>query len=219
MEFLSIAFFGLYLTFCFLYTFIMLRYIAGWVKIKTLNHNSSDFITSVTVIVPARNEQENIALCLNDIAKQNYPADLFEIIVVDDNSTDLTVSEIEKFQDDHKKINAHLIKLKKDPEVIANKKMAISEAIKSSKGKLIVTTDADCRMGDKWLSGIVTLYESQNPKMIAGPVCFHNEKTILQKIQTLEFAGLVSISGAGIALEKPIMCNDFFMVILKFFYF
>jgi len=43
--------------------------------------------------------------------------------------------------------------------------------------------------------------------MIAGPVCIHNEKNLLEKFQLLEFAGLIGIGAGAMANGKPVMCN------------
>ena len=72
------------------------------------------------------------------------------------------------------------------------KKYAIAKGIESARGQLIITTDADCRFSPKWISSIVQQYEDSNVSMIAAPVCFHNEQTIFEKIQSLEFMGLVA---------------------------
>ena len=196
----------------------MFFYIIGWYKLKTYKKNTSEYTTKVSVIVPARNEEENIENCLNDIARQDFPKELFEIIAVDDNSTDSTIERIEKLIDQHKGINATLIKLKDNKvptpylslDIPGGKKRAITKAIEQSEGDLIVTTDADCRMGSNWLSTIVSYYESKRPKMIVAPVCLYNpncQETIFEKLQTLEFIGLIGITGAAIEQKHPIMCN------------
>jgi len=204
--------------FCILYVALMFFYIIGWYRLKTYKKNSSEYTTKVSVIVPARNEEENIENCLNDIARQDFPKELFEIIAVDDYSTDSTIERIEKLIDQHKGINVTLIKLKgnKAPasypslDVLGGKKRAITKAIEQSEGDLIVTTDADCRMGSNWLSTIVSYYESQRPKMIVAPVCLYNPKcreSFFEKLQMLEFIGLIGATGAAIEQKHPIMCN------------
>ncbi len=205
----EMIFFCFAATFCILYSVLIIFCITGWYKLKTYKRsNSSEFSTKVSVVIPARNEQENIENCLNDIARQNFPGELFEIIVVDDNSTDSTVERIEKFIEVNKEINATLIKLKNNNA--GGKKAAITIAIEHSRGDLIVTTDADCRMGSNWLSAIVSYYEHKKPEMIVAPVCLHNPEypeTFFEKLQTLEFIGLIAATGAAIEHKCPIMCN------------
>src|SRR5436190_6628158 len=67
--------------------------------------------TFVSVIIPARNEAENILNCLDGLLRQNYPSHLFELIIVDDHSTDDTANRVEKFMRDHASQQITLIKL------------------------------------------------------------------------------------------------------------
>ena len=118
-------------TFCILYVALMIFYLIGWYKLNTYKRNTSEYTTKVSVVIPARNEQENIENCLNDIVKQDFPKELFEIIVVDDNSTDSTVEIIEELIDPdkhigtsrYKEINITLIKLKDNKGVSSSPPM------------------------------------------------------------------------------------------------
>ena len=195
----------------------MLFFINGWIKLITFQpeknikkNEMNDFscpAVKVSIIIPAKDEQENICNCLNDIIKQDYPKELFEILVVDDCSEDSTIEKVEDLIRKRREGNIKLIKLKDEPGVTSYKKRAITKAIGQSKGKLIVTTDADCRMGNAWLSTIVSFYEAKSPKMIAAPVCLDGETSFFQKIQSLEFLGLTGACAAAISQKRPLMCN------------
>ncbi|MBI5219071.1 MAG: glycosyl transferase [Bacteroidia bacterium] len=76
-----------------------------------------------------------------------------------------------------------------------------------AKGDLIITTDGDCRMSDKWLSALITFYEAFKPKMIIGPVGFYNEKSIFEKIQSLEFLSLIGAGAGSAGIGHPVLCN------------
>jgi cellulose synthase/poly-beta-1,6-N-acetylglucosamine synthase-like glycosyltransferase len=89
----------------------------------------------------------------------------------------------------------------------AHKKGALAAAIKEAKGELIVTTDADCFMGREWLSLLVACYEEKEAKMIAAPVCMTDEKSLLEKFQSLDFCGMMGITGAGISKGYMLMGN------------
>jgi cellulose synthase/poly-beta-1,6-N-acetylglucosamine synthase-like glycosyltransferase len=73
------------------YATIIIYYRQGWVKMPvfTLDDRSAPQ-TKITVVIPARNEEENISACLDSVCRQAYPTHLFEVIVVDDHSTDNT---------------------------------------------------------------------------------------------------------------------------------
>jgi cellulose synthase/poly-beta-1,6-N-acetylglucosamine synthase-like glycosyltransferase len=184
----------------------MLYYIQGWRKVAYFipNYYTTQTKTKVSIIIPARNEQDTIIDCLNDILAQKYPQKLLQIIVVDDNSDDNTIASVRKIQASH--ANIELIELKAN-KGNAFKKRAISNAIAIADGELIISTDADCRMNPNWLPLLVNYYEKENPKMIAGPVCYDNEVNLFERMQTLEFIGLIGIGAASIGNKAPTMCN------------
>jgi len=181
----------------FLYCALVLTYIIGWVSTANFKSTNNQFTTSVTILVPARNEEENIQLCLEAITNQNYPKELLEIIVINDHSTDNTVNFASSFN------NIIVLKLQ-DAE---GKKAAISHGIENAIGELIVTTDADCVMGKDWLNDMVGFYETTNCKMIAAPVMFHQEKSFLEKFQVLDFAGMMGVTAASLKYNLSSMCN------------
>lgn len=191
--------------FSILYFILIAIYIYGWIKTKTYIPSYTKPVTVVSVILPARNEAQNISECLQSLLEQDYPVGLFEIIVVDDDSEDDTVSITETFQ--KKSSILRLIKLKAEPGTIAFKKRAIATAIEQAKGSLIITLDADCKMGPRWLSTVVNFYETRKAKMIVSPVSFCNEQNNFERIQSLEFSGLMLISAAAIYYQLPVMCN------------
>jgi glycosyltransferase involved in cell wall biosynthesis len=112
--------------------------------------------TKVTVLIAARNEEENIQKTITDLLAQDYSKELTEIIIVDDHSTDNTAQIISGYASQGIK----LLQLKTDKPLNSYKKKAIAEAIQMSEGELMVATDADCQMGLKWLSSIVAYYET-----------------------------------------------------------
>ena len=161
--------------------------------------------TKVSVIIPVRNESDNIIKCLNCLAVQDYPKNLFEIIICDDSSTDNTVDLVNDFIRKHpyNKIKLIELALKK----IIYKKQAVTEAVAAADGELIITTDGDCSMGEKWVSEIVGLYEEKKYFFIAGPVIFQDERNSFTDLQSLEFMSLVATGLGSVAGNFPVMCN------------
>ncbi len=191
------------------YVFIINKYIKGWNSLPEWEAPPRfSPKTKVTVIIPARNEEENIIPCLNSILKINYPKDLLEIIVVDDHSTDNTFELINNFSKKNTSIKiirlADFIRKNKNNSF---KKIAIQTAIKQAVGDLIITTDADCIAPTDWLELIVSFYETKKPQFIAAPVNFHLEKSIFERFQSLDFLGMMGVTGAGIQLGWMNMCN------------
>ncbi|MDX5438014.1 MAG: family 2 glycosyl transferase, partial [Pontibacter sp.] len=68
-------------------------------------------------------------------------------------------------------------------------------------------TDGDCRVGPEWLRSYAYLYEAEQPYFISGPVSFHLTHPHFERMQLIEFASLIGVGGASIALGKPNMCN------------
>jgi len=76
------------------YSILILFYRAGWRQLKPFSQIDQKSSIKVSVIIPARNEEENIGNLLSSLEKQTYPAHLFEVIVVDDHSTDNTAAMV-----------------------------------------------------------------------------------------------------------------------------
>ncbi|MCD4664439.1 MAG: glycosyltransferase [Bacteroidales bacterium] len=199
--YLLLIFFGI------VYFVIISIYTYGWFRLKTYNPISKKHSTVVSIIIPARNEEANITNLLNDLINQDYPKELYEIIIVNDNSTDKTVEKVNEFISKNPDYKVSLINISEEKQFKAYKKKAINMAIENSIGDLIITTDADCRHSNKWIASFISFYESEKPKMIVGPVSFFNETTFFEKIQTLEFLSLIAITGGAIRTGRPIMCN------------
>ncbi|MEO8885576.1 MAG: glycosyltransferase [Mucilaginibacter sp.] len=186
-----------------LYLAVIVYLIVGWIKLKRPTIKTANFTTKVTVIIAARNEAERIHYTIEDILAQDYPKHLTEVIIVDDHSTDLTAEIISSYA--HRGIK--LLELNEARPLNSYKKKAIARAIGISTGDLMVATDADCRMGKQWLSSIVGYYEAEQPVMISSPVCFFEDRTVFEKMQSLEFSFLIGIGGAFIGHNKASTCN------------
>jgi cellulose synthase/poly-beta-1,6-N-acetylglucosamine synthase-like glycosyltransferase len=186
-----------------LFLSVLIYLIKGWNTLKRPEIKLSRFNTKVTILIAARNEEEKIHLTIEDILKQDYPKHLTEIIIVDDHSTDNTSQIINSYASQ----NVKLLQLNEDKPLNSYKKKAISEAIKLSTGDLMVATDADCRMGSKWLSSIVGYYENDNSVMISSPVTYFEERSLFERMQTLEFYSLIGTGGAFIGNGHASTCN------------
>jgi len=189
------------------YILIIAGYTAGWYRLRPYRPVPAACTTRVSVIVPARDEEANILQVLRDLAAQDYPPSLFEVIVVDDHSTDRTCGVVEDFVATVPGLSIRLLKLSEENPSGAYKKKAISRAILISTGELIVTTDADCRIPPRWLGNLCGCYEQHRPKMIIGPVFYHREKSWFEKMQSVEFLSLIGVTAGAVKAGRPIMCN------------
>ncbi len=190
-----------------LYALLILYYWKSWVSIpgfkpQTANHKPQ---TRITVIIPARNEEDHIGVCLDSICCQSYPTALFEVLVVDDHSTDNTAAIVNSYAGK----NVKLISLKDfvAGELNSYKKKAIEIAIAQSAGELIVTTDADCFVKENWLQTIAAFYEQYDPAFIAAPVAINCRNKFIELFQGLDFMTLQGITGASVHKKIHSMCN------------
>jgi len=179
------------------YLLLIVYFLYHWSKIP-LWIPSADFqaSTTVSIIIPARNEATNIEATVRAILAQNYPAALMELIVVDDHSEDATAAIVQDIVDPR----LRLIHLADHPlpQGQAFKKHGIQTGIRHSQGELICCTDADCEMGPEWLQSIVAAYAQGGVQMIAAPVNFHREQNLLERFQSLDFLGMMLLTGAGL---------------------
>jgi cellulose synthase/poly-beta-1,6-N-acetylglucosamine synthase-like glycosyltransferase len=178
-------------------------FIKGWTNLKQPLVKTTGLTTKATVMIAARNEGERIHLTIEDILAQDYPKHLTEIIIVDDHSTDNTSDIIRRYADQGVK----LLQLNEAKPLNSYKKKAIARAINLSTGDFMVATDADCRMGPKWLSSIIGYYEANDVVMISSPVNFFEEKSLFENMQTLEFSFLIGIGASFIGHKRASTCN------------
>ena len=159
----------------------------------------------ISVIIPVRNEETNILNLLSDLNIQSFPPGQFEVLVMDDGSTDETASLVKHFALEHE-IKISLINLP-DFKTSSPKKRAIETAIAVAKGNLITTTDGDCRVATDWLQSIADCYAHTNAKLISGPVTFLDEHSLTDYLQTVEFASLIGSGASAISAGFPSLCN------------
>ena len=185
------------------YSGILLFFIKGWWALKNGQPLQSQFKTTVSVLVPVRNEEQHIANLVQDLIAQNYPIALFNIIIIDDHSTDQTATIVLSFSNS----NLRLLQLAIEKPINSYKKRAIATAIATCDSELILTTDGDCRMGPDWIASIVSMFEQEHCQLISSPVAYHQEKSLAEKIQTVEFELLIAAGAACIQNKFPNTCN------------
>lgn len=182
-------------------------FLSGWWRLKEFHPWASGEMVSVSVIVPVRNEEKNILNLLNDLKDQAYPVSKLEIILVDDHSTDSTINIAQKTGMPNLRILSLADLDASAPTGRASKKAGIEMAVHSAGGELIVTTDADCHVGNHWISAIAAYYTEHHPVMIAGMVSYFPDATFFGKFQTLDFLSLVGIGAACIRNGFYNLCN------------
>jgi len=184
---------------------VLLRYCLAWNQLHT--HKTPDLKTKtgVSIIIPCRNESKNISACLDKMSRLDFPREQFEIIIVDDQSSDNTGALAQSFFTSNPGLDGYVIRLTKANQ--GGKKAAITQGIEVARNPLIATTDADCLVPETWLKSGVSYYEQTGAKMIAAPVTMSDSTSFIQQLQELEMLGLQAVAGASIQLAQPILCN------------
>jgi glycosyltransferase involved in cell wall biosynthesis len=168
---------------------------------------------TVTVVVPARQEAVQIEACLNSVLNGTFPQKLLEIIVVDDFSEDETVSVVKQWLAEYNgEASLKLLELAgllpPEHRWKANKKAAIAMAVAQARGALIATIDADCLAPANWLFLMTSRFDADaRLQILTAPVAFQHETNLLQRFQSLDFLGLMGITGAGIQMGWHRMGN------------
>ncbi|HEX8425513.1 glycosyltransferase [Hymenobacter sp.] len=159
----------------------------------------------LSVLVAARNEAANLPLLLADLQQQRLPATAFEVIIVDDHSTDETAAIVQQAAL-HSSFALRLLRLQDLPNLTrTGKKAALQEAIAAAQAPWLVCTDADCRVSPDWLLAHHAAHDA-NSHFVSGPVLLTGRGP-LAELQGLELAGLVASGAAGVLLHAPTMCN------------
>lgn len=166
-------------------------------------------VTAISVIIAARNEAANIQALLQSLYEQQYPKELYEVIIVDDHSTDATWPVLQQISFPGMRFTAIPLAEHADMSgaISSYKKKAIETGIGVATGRLIVTTDADCRFHPNWLQTIAAFYETTGAKFIAAPVTMNTHGTLLSVFQSLDFLTLQGITAASVFKRFHSMCN------------
>lgn len=186
------------------YVVLLLLYRYWWSKSETsTTPKAFEPTIRFSIIIPARNEEQNINACLQSIAQLNYPNELFEVIVMDDFSTDATVATAQQFPF----VKVLELKTLLNEKINSYKKKAIELGIAEATGEYIVTTDADCIVPENWLYNFASIIQQKPTVFIAAPVAMKEERSAIKVFQSLDFLSLQGITAASVGAGFHSMCN------------
>ena len=112
----------------------------------------------ISIIIPVYNNEKDLPICLDSVLHQSYPRDKYEVIVIDNNSTDNTAKVIKKYR------------VKYALEKRQSSYAARNKGISVAKNDILVFTDADCRPVKNWLESYIACYTEYGSKLIAGGI-------------------------------------------------
>ena len=187
------------------YFSLIFFFILGFHRIKENKSLKSTESTNFSIVIPFRNEAENLSGLLKSISLLDYPKNKFEIILVNDDSNDDSVKIIENFKTQNPKLDMSIINRQQNSN--SPKKDAIELAIKKSKFDWVITTDADCVLPLKWLEILSEFIRTKKPKMVVMPVLYEYQNNFFTNFQILELLSLQGATMGGFGIDKPFLCN------------
>jgi len=192
-----------------IYLLLIIYFWLGWEKTQP-SEVEDDAVLSLSVVIAVRDEENGITNLLKDLENQNYPKSLFEVIIIDDNSTDSTTDMIALFSATSS-LDLQLTLL--DDE--HGKKAAIAKGFSLASNDIILTTDGDCRVKSDWLKTMSSCFTGKNIKLVSGPVQMEPQDTFFQRLQAIEFSSLIASGAATINMNWPTMANGANMAIRR----
>jgi cellulose synthase/poly-beta-1,6-N-acetylglucosamine synthase-like glycosyltransferase len=160
----------------------------------------------VSVIIPARDEAEHIGGALEDLARQDYPEDHLEVIVIDDRSEDGTGEIARGYQG---RIAAlQVLRVDACPEGVSPKKHALQRGFDVARGDILITTDGDCRFHPGWITSLVGRFESRTG-LVTGLTIFDRKQRepFWQRLQQLDYLSHSFLAAGAIGCGWAFNCN------------
>jgi cellulose synthase/poly-beta-1,6-N-acetylglucosamine synthase-like glycosyltransferase len=187
-----------------LYSAILLAILTGMFRLR---QGENKQLYRVSVLVAARNEEKNIGHLLRDLMRQTYPADLYEVIVASDGSSDKTDEIVQNVANEHP--NVKLIVISQCPPGFSPKKHAVEAAFRQSNGDIILATDADCMLEPRWIETMVS-YFSPTVGFVVGFSQFgrpEEQQNILERLQAFDFLQLMCAAAGTCNLGFPLAAS------------
>jgi len=176
-----------------IYILFVLFFITGLKRIPSTNTDQHEISwPSVSIVIAARNEEENLPFLIQDLNQLEYPTDKLEIIIVNDRSADNTWSLIQRAESQNECITGISVDRL---ENMTPKKHALSKGIESSSGDIILSTDADCRLPTRWIKSMVSLINEDNG-VIIGASSIQADSSFAH-YQLVDFLALVSANAGA----------------------
>ena len=184
----------------------------GFNKVNEFKLQDLEPKTKFSIVVPFRNEANNLPHFLGSISKLNYPNSHFEVILVNDNSDDNSVEVIKNvldtFRPKGQNAGTKMFKIMNSDRISDSpKKDAIATAIAIAKYDWIITTDADCILHKYWLDTLDEFIQTYKVKAVCGPVRFTGRASFFNRFQIIDTLSLQGATVGSFGLNKPILCN------------
>jgi glycosyltransferase involved in cell wall biosynthesis len=179
----------------------MIWFAKGWKSMLAVNTKNLELPACVSIVIAVCNGESFVQKTIKQVLRQKHTLKSFELIVVNDYSTDNTLKLIEQLGEHNQ-----LIKTVNNTGT-AGKKYALELGRQQAKYPIVLITDIDTQRSPLWLQAMMEHYVATTADFVIGPVGLDVKGAWLPAFQTVEFNSLIA-SGAGAAgIGHPIMCN------------
>ena len=207
-----VGFIAIFLAYC--YSLLVLFAVRGW-KLHDKAVGTEHSYPFCSVVIAARNEAESIRATVESLLAQNYPKDCYEILVIDDHSTDATKQILDGIAATSSNLRAFSA-----PDGIAGKKQALKHILQHASGDFLLFTDADCTLGENWIETYIAYASTHKGNLYFGNICpnITSKSSFVEKCAALDFIGILGVQNGLAEIGLPFSCNGANMCITKEFY-
>lgn len=195
-----------------IYFLLMGSLLLGFRKQPKFQQKAIPHKTRFSILIPFRNEAQNLPQLLESISKLKYPKSLFEVVLINDESEDDSEAIVRKFIAGES-ISVQLLQNKR----VSNspKKDALTIGVAHANSEWIVTTDADCNLSSDWLTTLDEFIQKEKPVMVCGPIIYNSNDSLIEKFQLLDGLSLQTVTIGSFGLNFPLLSNGANSAFLK----
>ncbi len=190
-----------------IYTVIAIALFRGLIT----EYRRTDKIPKISILIPARNEEQYLPACLESLSKSLFPVNQTEVIILNDRSEDRTAEIARAYCN----MSSHfrLINIAEDVAGLAGKMNVLKQGIDIAAGEIILVTDADCEVSPEWAGALVS-YFTEETGMVGGLTLLskdRSDESLFAKVQSLDwlFLQAVAAGAAGSGFPTSILGNNF----------
>ncbi|MDZ4714689.1 MAG: glycosyltransferase [Cytophagales bacterium] len=173
--------------------------LTGWDRVRKRPNLPGGTVSGISIIVPFRNEEENLANLISSLLALDYPTGLWEVLLINDHSEDHSLELALSLTQGQS--HMHVWSL---PDGAEGKKLSLKAGIGRARFPIVATTDADCRVPVRWLMEIHGCFHDR-ASLLIGLIKFRYTHSFFGKLQMIELAGLMGSTAAAVGWNHPIL--------------
>ena len=183
--------------------FLLLYLVQMAVMIYAVSHPRDEIDPTsqpfVSVVIAARDEEQHLAACLESTLSQSYDRKLFEVIVINDHSSDGTENICREFA--RRFSNFRYLNAREDAQ-LRGKTNALDQGIQNANGEIVLITDADCMVPPTWVEWTAKRYAGSMG--VVGGITLQKSDSWFGGMQSLDWAYLLGLAAAAMSLRIPL---------------